>query len=501
MKKKLLSLSLALGMSLTLAVPALAVDPGFAAGSPVTRGTLAQVLYEMEGKPDLQATTARFEDAQGEWYAGPAVWCKEMGLYQGDQSADFHGEREITRGELATVLYRYAQMKGMDVTAAESTNILSYDDAFDLPSWSVESFQWAMGYGILDPVAVGNGMILDYSGVVTRGELAQALDRMGEHEDQLSLWVDTAPAKAALMEYMAAITDKNSPDFIPVEDRVAVFDMDGTFFNETDPYYFDHMLLYHRVVEDPSYKDKASAFEKEVAEKIRVYCETGVAASGLEMDHGRAVASAFAGMTVQEFYDYIDEYKKTPMPGYEGMTRGEAYYQPMLQVIDFLKANDFQVYVISGTDRFIVRGLLSGGLDLPFHQMIGSDVLLKATNQGDKDGLDYLFTGEDQVLLGGEFLIKNLKMNKVKVIAQEIGKQPVLSFGNSSGDYGMANYVVSNNPHRSAAFMLCCDDLVRENGNTKKADSMRDACAKNGWVAVSMRDDWTTIYGEGVTRK
>ena len=101
-------------------------------------------------------------------------------------------------------------------------------------------------------------------------------------------------------------------------------------------------------------------------------------------------------------------------------------------------------------------------------------------------------------MLGGDFIIKNLQYNKVAVIAKEIGQQPVLSFGNSSGDYSMAEYTVSNNPHKALAFMLCCDDLDRENGNTKKADSMVEKCADMGWIPVSMKNDWTTIYGDSV---
>ena len=93
------------------------------------------------------------------------------------------------------------------------------------------------------------------------------------------------------------------------------------------------------------------------------------------------------------------------------------------------------------------------------------------------------------------------KTNKVTVIQQEIGLQPVLAFGNSSGDFAMANFTISNNPYKSAAFMLCCDDTERENGNTEKADKMRTNCEENGYTAVSMKNDWTTIDGENVTRK
>jgi len=174
----------------------------------------------------------------------------------------------------------------------------------------------------------------------------------------------------------------------------------------------------------------------------------------------------------------------------------------MLQVVDYLQANGFTVYIVSGTDRLIVRGIVyDSPLNVPARQIIGSDETIIARDQADQDGLDYVFDDDDELVLGGDFIIKNLKMNKVSVIAQEIGAQPVLSFGNSTGDSSMAEYVTSNNPYRSLAVMLCCDDTVRENGNVEKAEKMFGLCGEFGWVPVSMRDDWTTIYGDGVTRK
>ena len=320
--------------------------------------------------------------------------------------------------------------------------------------------------------------------------------------EMLSLWNEGAPAREALTAYMDTITKEGSPDFIPVENRIAVFDFDGTLFCETDPNYFDYTLLVYRVTEDPEYKDRASEFEKMVAAKIIDQNTNGTKYAELPVEHGQAVASAFKGMTMREFLDYIQEFKKQPMPSYEGMTRGGGFYEPMLQIINYLKANDFTVYVISGTDRFICRGIIENSpLELPNSQIIGSDETVVAGLQNGEDGLNYTFTQGDDLFLGGEFIIKNLKMNKVTVIAQEIGKQPVLAFGNSSGDFSMATYTVSNNPYRAMAFMLCCDDTVRENGNEAKAEKMYKSCEENGWIPISMKNDWTTIYGDEVTRK
>lgn len=324
---------------------------------------------------------------------------------------------------------------------------------------------------------------------------------ISKNENVLSLWTDSSKLKTQLTTYINEITDKNSKDFIPVENRLAVFDMDGTLCCETDPGYFDHKLLYYRVMEDPDYKDKASEEEKETAQIIKTYFDTGEYPKGLDVKHGKAVATAFKGMTLEEFDNYVKKYRNEKMQGYNNMTNGEAFYKPMLEVVDFLQANDFKVYIISGTDRLITRGLVEGTINIPLSQMIGSDESLVATNQGEKDGLDYTFAKNDKVITGGEFLIKNLKMNKVTVIEQEIGEQPVLCFGNSSGDEAMANFTINNNKYKSAAYMLCCDDLDRENGNIEKANKMYESCTKNGYTAISMKNDWKTIYGNNVTKK
>ncbi len=339
------------------------------------------------------------------------------------------------------------------------------------------------------------------NGTSAKSEPTSSASSKVAEADALSLWTKDAKLKTELTDYMKAITDSNSKDFIPVENRIAVFDMDGTLCCETDPGYFDHKLLYHRVMEDPDYKDKASKEEKETAKIIEGYFKTGEYPEGLDIKHGTAVATAFKGMTIDEFDKYVKAYRDEPMESYNNMTNGEAFYKPMLQVIDYLQANDFKVYIVSGTDRLITRGLVDGVIDIPLAQMIGSDESLVASNQGDEDSLNYTFTKDDKVITGGQFLIKNLKMNKVSVIEQEIGEQPVLSFGNSSGDGAMANFVINNNKYKTGAFMLCCDDLERENGNTEKADKMYALCEENGWTPVSMKNDWTTIYGDDVTKK
>jgi hypothetical protein len=331
------------------------------------------------------------------------------------------------------------------------------------------------------------------------GAAADADEPQISGEEALSLWNDGARAKEELISYMEAVTDEKNPDYIPPERRIAVFDMDGTLCCETDPIYFDHMLYMHRVLNDPTYK--ATEQELATADKVFEYIDTGKYPDGLDMDHGRGVASSFAGMTLKDFDLYVKEYRDTPTAGYDGMTKGEAFYKPMIQVVDYLNANDFTVYVVSGTDAFIARGLIDGTLNIPMNQVIGSDERVAATGQGDEDGLTYTYQSDDEIILAGDFIVKTLKMNKVSSIVREIGLQPVLSFGNTSGDFAMATYTISNNPYRSLAFQLCCDDLERENGNLEKAEKMVQSCEENGYIPVSMKNDWKTIYGDGVKRK
>ena len=309
----------------------------------------------------------------------------------------------------------------------------------------------------------------------------------------LASWNENAPAKTALVEYVTSITDRDSPDFIPVENRIAVFDFDGTLFLETDPTYFDWQLFEHRVLEDHSYKATDEQLAAARASRQGTFPK-------LDKNRERMVAEAYRGMTVDEFYAFVRKFMAEDQPGFDGLKRGDAYYKPMLEVIEYLRQNGFTVYVISGTERFTMRPL-TAVLRLPPAQIIGSDNTVVASGQGGRDGLDYVFVDGDKLLLGGANIVKDLQMNKVTVILREIGRQPVLAFGNTMSDASMLNYAISGNKYKSLGFMLLCDDLVREYGNMKKADAMLRSCRKYGWIPVSMRDDWKTIYGDGVTRK
>ena len=308
--------------------------------------------------------------------------------------------------------------------------------------------------------------------------------------DALSLWNDGSASKVALVEYVDAVTDESSPDFIPPDRRIAVFDLDGTLFCETDPTYFDWQLFEKRVLDDPTCR--ASEKLKAAARNSR---EKGVYPP-LGNERERMTAEAYKGVSIEELKAMIRKFMEEPEPGYPGMKRGEMFYLPMVQLVEYLTEKGFAVYVVSGSERFIVRALVCDRLPVPPWRVIGSDYTIVSKTQNGKDGLFYVFGQNDVPILDGTQIVKNLQMNKVSVLIREIGVKPVLSFGNSHTDASMANYVVGGNEYRSAAFMVLCDDMKRKNGNPKKANDLKQACEKSGWIPISMRDDWKTIYGE-----
>ena len=302
-----------------------------------------------------------------------------------------------------------------------------------------------------------------------------------------------------LINYVEDVTNPKSENFIPVEDRIVTFDMDGTFVGELYPSYFEYNLLEYRVL-DTDYKNEAPSDVIEAAQNIRDFVREGKKLPDhFDMIHARAAAKAYAGMTLKEFDDFVKEYASKPANGFTGMTYGESFYKPMLEVFEYLDDNQFTYYVCSGSDRFICRALVEA-IGIPSNRVIGMDVVLKSNNQGDDEGVNYTYKVDDTLIRTSELIIKNLKTNKVKQITQEIGKIPVMSFGNSSGDAAMHNYCLSNPKYKTMAFMLIADDDARDHANRAKALGLKEDWLNNGYKVISMRDDFKTIYGENVKK-
>ncbi len=317
-------------------------------------------------------------------------------------------------------------------------------------------------------------------------------------ETPFSLWNAEAASLKALTDYVEAVTDETSPDYIPPESRIATFDMDGTLMGELFPTYLEVVLLVERILRDPTYQPDAEMLEFGRMSRDHAPDKSFPADYDYEFSYHQALA--FAGMTLDEYADFVKGVLAHEADGFEGMTYAEAYYRPMAQVVKYLRANGFKCYVVTGSDRFIYRAFAEDILGIPPENIIGSDTALMAKDQGDTDGIEYEFTDKDTLVRTDRLIIKDLKTNKVVQIAQEIGRQPVLSFGNSSGDVSMHNYALHNNRYRSAAFQLIADDDVREYGKSEKGPALREKWEGMGFNVISMRDDWKTIYGENVKR-
>ena len=306
-------------------------------------------------------------------------------------------------------------------------------------------------------------------------------------------------ALTALQEYVEDVTNPQSPNYIPPKDRIATFDMDGTFVGELYPTYFEYNLLEYRVLEDTAYGNHAPDSVRLAAQQIRDFVRNGTPLPDhFDMIHARAAAKAYAGMTIAEFDAYVKAYAAKPANGFTGMTYGQSFYQPMLEVFEYLEDNGFTYYVVSGSDRFICRALVEP-LGIEPNRVIGMDVKLRSTSQGTEEGVNYTMGREEEIVRTDELVIKNLKTNKVLQINQEIGKVPVLSFGNSGGDAAMHNYCLSNTL-RSMAIMLIADDEARDHANREKALQLAERWHQAGYHVVSMRDDFKTIYGNGVQK-
>ena len=310
-------------------------------------------------------------------------------------------------------------------------------------------------------------------------------------------WTEDSAAAESLNAYLLAVTDEASPDYIPVADRIAVFDLDGTLMCETYPFCFEYMVFADYALNSGS--DTITDEVKAVAQEI-LDAAGGEKPSGMSTRQATAGAIAYQGMTMEELAEVVRAFKDSEAMGFSGLKRGDAYYKPMLELFDKLLENDFTVYIVTATERNIVREVIRGTLNIPPAQVIGTEYGYIATSQGDEADTDYTFQPADQIVFDGNYYGENAKTSKVDAIVREIGQQPVLAFGNSSGDLAMEIYTISNNPYRSAAYMVVADDGEREYGDFDGTADKKASYEGMGIGVISMRDDFATIYGEGVER-
>ena len=312
--------------------------------------------------------------------------------------------------------------------------------------------------------------------------------------EPLSLWADGYGAKQSLIDYVNAVTMEGSQDFIPVEDRIAVFDMDGTLTCETYYTYYDTMMFIEYCLVD--HPERVSDELKAVAASIQ---------PGYLADEtlARNFAKAYAGMTVEEFSEYAVEFGKKYTASFENMRYIDNVYLPMAELVEYLYNNGFEIWVISGTERTTTRAIVANSPISEYvrpEHVIGTDFEVKQRGHEDEpSNMDFKYENGDELVLTGGFIQKNLNANKSIYVEREIGQRPVLAFGNSGSDTSMMNYTIDErNPYLAQAYMVVADDNVREWGKQDWDQKSADYIAK-GYIPISMKSDFAVIYPDGVT--
>ena len=309
-------------------------------------------------------------------------------------------------------------------------------------------------------------------------------------------WAVDSEAAESLRSYVTKVTNKNdTANFIPKEDRIAVFDMDGTLTCETFYTYYDTMMFINFCLID--HPERVSDELKAAAAEIMPGYTAGE-------ELARNFAKAYAGMTVKELYDYAVEFGQKQTDSFENMRYIDGFYLPMVEVVKYLYENDFTIYVVSGTERTTSRAIVANSpiseYVSPAH-VIGTEFEVKVKGNEDiSSNMDYKYADGDELVFTGGFIQKNLNANKTIWIEREIGQYPVLAFGNSGSDTSMMNYALDKrNPYPSAAYMVVADDDVREWGTQdweEKSAGYREA----GYIPVSMKNDFLKIYPDTIKR-
>ncbi|MBR1477028.1 MAG: haloacid dehalogenase-like hydrolase [Lachnospiraceae bacterium] len=309
-------------------------------------------------------------------------------------------------------------------------------------------------------------------------------------------WAKDSAAADSLTGYVSKITnEKDAENYIPVEDRIAVFDMDGTLTCETYYTYYDTMMFINFCLED--HPERVSDELKEAAAAIRPGYTAGE-------ELARNFAKAYAGMTVDELYDYAVEFGRKKTDSFQNMSYIDGFYLPMVEVVRYLYDNGFTIYVVSGTERTTTRAIIDNSPIRDYvapNHVIGTEFEVKLKGSEDiASNMDFKYADGDELVFTGGFVQKNLNANKTIWIEREIGKRPVLAFGNSGSDTSMMNYTIDKrNPYPAMAFMVVADDDVREWG-TQDWNEKSAAYSEQGYVPVSMKNDFLKIYPDTITR-
>jgi phosphoserine phosphatase len=286
------------------------------------------------------------------------------------------------------------------------------------------------------------------------------------------------------MHFVESTTTTGSPDFVPVADRIAVFDNDGTLWSE-QPLYFQALFIFDRI------GDLAAAHpEWETTEPFASVLE-GDMESALAGGEHALIAMAMAthaGMTTQEFEASVKNWMQTTRHPTTGKPYSEMVFQPMLELLDYLRLNDYQTFIVSGGGIDFMRAWADEVYGIPRHQIIGTSI--KTVYEVGDNGPALVKVAELNFI--------NDKEGKPVGIHQQIGRRPVMAFGNSDGDFQMLEWTTSGPGPRFAA-IVHHDDPDREWAYDRDSHIGRlvrglDEGPERGWTIISIRNDWNDVF-------
>lgn len=318
------------------------------------------------------------------------------------------------------------------------------------------------------------------------------------HSQNLASWAVDSPNKQKINFFIKDITDKNSKNFVPVEARIAVFDMDGTIACE-EPLWLELAVAEYRVMKDM--KDN-----KELVDKVN-RLNADLKQSPEPSETGQLIddvtGQAFLNMSQEDCIKYIETFMRTDKPEFTNLRYQDTFYKPMIELISYLMDNEFQVYIVSGSERSVIWGACRETLPkIPRSHEIGADIVLKPLKCTDPTDSNYIFQHDDELIRQTGFTQKDLKMLKVYNIYHQIGGKPIFAFGNTDGDFSMLNFAKSNKQYKSLSFLLCHDDAVREyDYNTQQRDDWNEKAKDNDWNVVFMSKEFSKVFMKNTSKK
>lgn len=306
---------------------------------------------------------------------------------------------------------------------------------------------------------------------------------VSQSADPLPSWNESA-SKKAVIAFVDKVTTPGSADFAPVAERIAVFDNDGTLWCE-QPMYVQAFFVLDRIKQmapqHPEWKDKepfASVLKGDMKSAL----------AGGEHAVAALMAATHSGMTTEEFEKNVMDWITTARHPKTGQPFTDMVYQPMLELLTYLRANGFKTFIVSGGGIEFMRPWAERVYGIPPEQVVGTSGGLKFEM---RDGVPI-------ILKTPELVLNDDKEGKPVGIQRHIGRRPIAAFGNSDGDLQMLQYTAGGSGPRFCLY-IHHTDAEREyaydrNSHVGKLDKGLEEAAAKGWTVVSMKEDWKTIF-------